>query len=167
MILYFILVNGGKVQLFLSLLSLRIREGEILISIPYTCLPEMHSSSFPAYNMQNSRLGNTFHKDLISYNYTVLFDLYKILDYILPSPISHPKLLGVFFPTSPFISIIFMTSHGWFLSHIKNWIDKKFTYGWNFLRVILYLYIYHYISQDPYQSIQPWNTHTNTQTLKH
>ena len=113
LILYFILVNGGKVQLFLSLLSLRIREGEIIISIPYTCLPEMHSSSFPAaYNMQNSRLGNTFHKDLISYNYTALFKLlYKILDYILPSLISYPKLLEVFFPSSPLIYLIFMTSH--------------------------------------------------------
>ena len=37
------------------------------------------------------------------------------------------SFFGVFFPISPLILLIFMTSHGWFLTHFglcRNWTDK-------------------------------------------
>ena len=52
-----------------------------------------------------------------------------------------------------------------FRSDIKGFLSSKMKKSkFSFEDDPVFIYIYHYISQDPYQSIQPWNTHTGSLT---
>ena len=64
------------------------------------------------------------------------------------------SFLGVFFPSSPLIFLIFMTSHGWFLGHFEkfstNWQSRSFhincpncTYN---VQIFIYMHTHSYNS---------------------